>query len=331
MRMSAMKDLTGKRFHKLLVIEIAERTKRGIVWLCQCDCGNTARILGERLNNGTTKSCGCLRLEVARSKARSDKMGNLLRKAPPDISSAIRRWKHYVRDGGDLTFETFYELSQKNCSYCGAEPSIRYNRFLNKDRASVFSRENGFFVHNGLDRVDNSFPHNEDNCVPACEICNRAKNDQSIDAFRPYIDRLIVSECPERIFPMLALPTNRYLLTSIKSVFTTHHRYNDGDLTLQEFYSLTQLSCFYCGADKPNLTNRAKTDKKASQLAKESSDFYYTGIDRLDSTLKHIKGNLVPCCSRCNWAKGDVSFTDFQAWIARIKSFQTKPNFNNSE
>ena len=58
--MSAVKDLTGQRFGRLVVIERAESTKDGKArWVCLCDCGTTSIKVGKLLRNGHCKSCGC--------------------------------------------------------------------------------------------------------------------------------------------------------------------------------------------------------------------------------------------------------------------------------
>jgi hypothetical protein len=51
-------DLLGQRFGKLLVVEMTEKRKRGVVWLCQCECGNKKEISASDLKKNT-KSCGC--------------------------------------------------------------------------------------------------------------------------------------------------------------------------------------------------------------------------------------------------------------------------------
>lgn len=53
-------DLTGQRFGKLVVVELAERTNKATRWLCQCDCGNT-KILRHSNLGRNTNSCGCIR------------------------------------------------------------------------------------------------------------------------------------------------------------------------------------------------------------------------------------------------------------------------------
>lgn len=54
-------NLTNQRFGKLVVIEETEmRNNHGIVWKCQCDCGKITFVSNGHLQNGNTKSCGCL-------------------------------------------------------------------------------------------------------------------------------------------------------------------------------------------------------------------------------------------------------------------------------
>lgn len=58
--MGKMRDLTGQRFGKLVVLECAGKLDgRRYSWKCQCDCGNTKIIAGASLTSGNTKSCGC--------------------------------------------------------------------------------------------------------------------------------------------------------------------------------------------------------------------------------------------------------------------------------
>ena len=52
-------ELVGQRFGNLIVLkDSGERFHRGVVWTCQCDCGNIKNIPGIRLKNGHAKSCG---------------------------------------------------------------------------------------------------------------------------------------------------------------------------------------------------------------------------------------------------------------------------------
>ena len=56
--------MIGKTFGRLTVIKEVDRDKYyNRVWLCTCSCGNETRVITARLNNKTTKSCGCLNVD----------------------------------------------------------------------------------------------------------------------------------------------------------------------------------------------------------------------------------------------------------------------------
>ena len=58
-------DLAGKRFGRLLVLEKCGHIGKYIAWKCKCDCGNETVVAVNNLQNGSTKSCGCLARELS--------------------------------------------------------------------------------------------------------------------------------------------------------------------------------------------------------------------------------------------------------------------------
>lgn len=62
-------DLTGRRFGRLTAIKPTQKPTgsrdRHTLWLCECDCGGVANVRSDKLTNGYTKSCGCLKNEIA--------------------------------------------------------------------------------------------------------------------------------------------------------------------------------------------------------------------------------------------------------------------------
>lgn len=58
-----LKDETGKRYGRLLVLERAGTKNGCATWLCQCDCGNKTIVYGSTLRSGETTSCGCKKFE----------------------------------------------------------------------------------------------------------------------------------------------------------------------------------------------------------------------------------------------------------------------------
>lgn len=62
-RDAAKSHLEGQRFGNLTVIKEDGRSKYGdVMWLCQCDCGNTTRVKSVDLIHNNTHSCGCFKL-----------------------------------------------------------------------------------------------------------------------------------------------------------------------------------------------------------------------------------------------------------------------------
>lgn len=63
-----IKNLAGKKFGSLTVVEMAGRERFGaVLWLCRCECGKESIVMGGNLTNGHTKSCGCKKAELAKA------------------------------------------------------------------------------------------------------------------------------------------------------------------------------------------------------------------------------------------------------------------------
>lgn len=59
-----MKDLIGEKFERLTVVKLYEgNDKKGVYWICKCDCGGEKIVLESNLTRGGTRSCGCLKRE----------------------------------------------------------------------------------------------------------------------------------------------------------------------------------------------------------------------------------------------------------------------------
>lgn len=57
---SNAKDLTGRQFGELTVLELTNKKWRSYrVWRCKCSCGREKEIPSEPLLSGNTTSCGC--------------------------------------------------------------------------------------------------------------------------------------------------------------------------------------------------------------------------------------------------------------------------------
>lgn len=57
-------DIKGQKFGKLTAIKPnGSKSGEGVLWLCECDCGNQTTTTAKNLRSGNTKSCGCINTE----------------------------------------------------------------------------------------------------------------------------------------------------------------------------------------------------------------------------------------------------------------------------
>ena len=62
-----IKNIAGQRFNRWTAIRFAERRGRLTYWKCRCKCGTIGFVTLYNLRSGGSKSCGCLRDELARN------------------------------------------------------------------------------------------------------------------------------------------------------------------------------------------------------------------------------------------------------------------------
>lgn len=87
-------------------------------------------------------------------------------------------------------------------------------------------------------------------------------------------------------------------------------------LSFGEFSEILRGDCAYCGAPPEN--NFAFRGQ--SRVVKRGFRLFYSGIDRVDSSLGYTADNVVPCCKVCNIAKRDLSVGEFSSWVKRISA-----------
>lgn len=116
-----------------------------------------------------------------------------------------------------------------------------------------------------------------------------------------------------RFGPQRGLGIGDAALNGLMRTYQGHAR-NRGlpwSLTRDDFKRLTSLDCHYCGT-APSQTVKGHPT---------SGDYVYNGVDRVDSSQGYQLDNCVSACGTCNFAKSDMSYEEFLAWIARLAGF----------
>lgn len=158
--MTSFKNLRGKRFGRLLVLEpLEERKHNRIVWKCLCDCGNEAYATSTGLLEGNNKSCGCLRNEGR---------PRWLEEGEASFNALYHNYKMGAVKRGlefSLTKDDFKFLTSEECYLCGTKPKSIIKTKNN----------NGAYLYNGIDRIDNTKGYTIENSMPCCKDCNFRK------------------------------------------------------------------------------------------------------------------------------------------------------------
>lgn len=112
--------LVGKRFGKLVVVERTnKKINRSIVWKCKCDCGNYKEVPTHLLQNGHTRSCGCLIREAHANDLTGQKFGKLTVLYPCDYKTDSSIIWHCKCDCGNECDIKSYNLKSKLTQSCG--------------------------------------------------------------------------------------------------------------------------------------------------------------------------------------------------------------------
>ena len=136
--------MIGKRFGKLIVEAQAHSLNHRRYWQCKCDCGSLVFIKTKYLNNGDTKSCGCLKSEV-----------NKLRTTHGMThSTEYHRWAGMIQ-----RCSSEKDKQWKNYGGRGIKVCDRWRKFENF-YADMGSCPEGF----QLDRIDNDRGYEPSNC-----------------------------------------------------------------------------------------------------------------------------------------------------------------------
>jgi hypothetical protein len=239
------------------------------------------------LKNGETKSCGCLYKYLNLSDSAKNSLCDNI------IKSAKKRKIFF-----NLTKEEMIKLFQINCFYCNGSPEGIFTRKRKNDIS--------IYIYNGIDRLDSNIGYIIENVVSACKFCNYGKLNLSLEEFQKWIKRIcsktnyIFEEIHKKALPWKI--NNAFSL--VKSDYKEFQHSNEF------FYGITQMNCHYCGVEP----RRTRKQRKYS--------YTFNGIDRIDSNIGYELGNMVPCCTICNYAKNNVIYEDFLNYLSRLRNYQ---------
>lgn len=146
-------DMTGQKFHHLLVLEYAGNKK----WWCKCDCGTVKKIARRWLIGENTKSCGCMKSEIiSQNHKKYDNRNKKLYNVYHSMLSRCNNPNHrYFEDYGARGIKVCEEWS-------------------NFESFQTWALEHGYEEGLSIERIDNDKGYSPDNCkwISMCEQHN---------------------------------------------------------------------------------------------------------------------------------------------------------------
>ncbi len=149
-----MKDLSGQKFNRLLVIEFERKDKfYNSYWKCRCDCGNEIITTSSSLRSGHTKSCGCYSKEKAKETCINRNTTHGMSKTR--LHNIWCNIKERCNNPNNPDYKKWY--GSRGISIC--------NEWLNDFKVFYdWSIDNGYQTGLTIDRIDNNKGYSPDNC-----------------------------------------------------------------------------------------------------------------------------------------------------------------------
>jgi hypothetical protein len=277
----------GNWYGKLLVIarDTVPSKSGEAKWICKCSCGNVKSIYGSSLRKGLSKSCGCSKEKDETGK----RYGKLLVMERDSLDN--RKWVCRC-DCGKRTSVYGTSLREGSTRSCGC-----LTRKIHIPTGTRFS-------HLVVIKESKNKYKKEIQWICKCD-CGKI-----IDVPSSFLRRgtktKCGTDCPKFGVIEKEASFNVMLQGMIKGA---KRRGQIWKLSRDDVRSLTSDDCFYCGHSP---------SQKPSTQTKLNGDYIYNGIDRVDNSVGYTIENCVPCCWKCNRAKGTLSYKDFMQMIEDI-------------
>ena len=164
-----MSNLINKKFGNLTVISLNHINKYKKFFNCKCDCGNESIVIIDKLNSGSTKSCGCLKNNINKNHSSWRGYGEISKTFWSRVYNHAMDRNLEFKINIEFAWNLFLKQGGK-CALSGMSLSFNNIRKSNIGTAS-------------LDRIDSSLGYIEGNVQWVHKDINWMKNDFNQEYF----------------------------------------------------------------------------------------------------------------------------------------------------
>ena len=167
--------------------------------------------------------------------------------------------------------------------------------------------------YNGIDRVDSNIGYIKENSVACCSACNFMKGTKTVDEFLKIIKYILAINL--KIFIPLDSETKKLFVCGNNAKYyrflnECKRREINNEITEEVYDYIVTQPCNYC---KNNFENGSR------------------GIDRINSSIAYIMGNVTPCCYTCNVMKNILNSDTFFEHLNKIYNFKILKKINKED
>lgn len=172
------KDLTGKKFGKLTVLECVKEKSKRVKWRCKCDCGNEKTVVGLYLTQGETSSCGCDSYKVGECNPLWKGYHDITGKKWSDLktSAKVRNLEFSI----DIeTIWDIFEKQEKKCALTNLDIEMGTTASLDRiDSSKGYIDGNVQWLHKNVNQM--KWDLDQSRFISLCELIvenNKIKNE----------------------------------------------------------------------------------------------------------------------------------------------------------
>jgi len=138
-------DLTGMKFGRLTALTRIPKIRR---WVCKCDCGTVRDFNTSNLTSGISKSCGCLRDELAKERPKSHGLSHTPEYKVWEVMRGRCNW---------VNSKSYPDYGGRGISVC-AEWNESFEAFIRDMGRRPSSKHS-------IERIDNAKNYDKENCI----------------------------------------------------------------------------------------------------------------------------------------------------------------------